>query len=134
MSYRSYWKASTLETSNLLLAVVAGTLIERSLINPLPLFELEGALGAIVVVALLTLRKYSRPAMHKFGSIVLRILSWIVAVLAGVLFGNGLALVRLFWPVGILVIGVSFAFIVSAIRLSKIVTHDWELKKVGVKD
>jgi multisubunit Na+/H+ antiporter MnhG subunit len=98
------WIQSTFETVSLMLAVIAG-IWEASLFkdNMLLLFEIEAAISAPVVVALIILAKYRKGPAFIFAKLLLKGLTWVTALLAGNLFTTGYGYVFSFpWPQGIL--------------------------------
>jgi len=122
---RSYWKESAFETSDLLLAVIAGALLENFLRTPVELLEITIGSATVLIIVFALIFKFRRSMIKKVGKPTIRGVRWILALLAGGLFGGGYTIFTILWPVGLLALGVYFTFIVSVMNYVNIVEESY---------
>jgi hypothetical protein len=118
---RSFWTKSTFETSDLLLAVIAGALLESALRTPATIFEITLGSATVVIVFFALILRFRRSMVKKLGKPTLRGVRWVLALLAGSFFAGGYTIFTISWPVGLIVLGVYFGFIASVMNYVNIV-------------
>ena len=115
----SNWANSILKTSDLLLAVVVGALFERLVQEPLVFFEGEAVFAVLFICLLKVLAKYWKPVVPKMRRLTSHTARWVIDILAGSLFGTGYAALVLYWPAGVLLIGLEFVMVALALDIAK---------------
>jgi hypothetical protein len=102
-----------------LLAVVVAAIFDRLIQEPLVFFEGEAVIAVLFISLLKVLAKYRKEVLPKMNRLTFRGVHWIIDVLAGSLFGTGYAELVLYWPAGILLIGLEFVMVALAIDISR---------------
>jgi len=113
------WATSLYESTDLMLATVAGILLEEVLGDLLLLVEIDAVVAVVVLVPMLVLRKVSRRIASRFAKAAVRALRWGLAILAGGLFATGFSLVKSIPIVGIILMALFLGFVASGIRYAK---------------
>ena len=110
-------KKSILETSYLLLGAIFGVVLTRLTEQPLLLAAVEAFLGVSVTTVLLVLARKRKQVFENARRLVFQGVRWVIAGIAGSIFGIGYTVLLLDGLAGVVLIGLNFVLVALAIDI-----------------
>ncbi len=112
-------KKSILDTSYLLLGAILGVLLTRLVEQPPLFYEIEALIAVLVMAVLAILARYRRQVFDRVREIVFEGVHWVIAGIAGSIFGIGYTVLVLDWLAGVVFLGLTFVLVALTIDFAK---------------